>query len=74
MVEYGSIINLLRSATYPTGAITQDWRKLKRLELLHTTIHYKRSVSAFLPTLMKRMDKNYHNGFYDLFDTKFIGS
>jgi hypothetical protein len=36
MVEYGSIINLLQSATYPTGATAQDWRKLRRLSRPYT--------------------------------------
>jgi hypothetical protein len=36
MAEYGSIINLLRSATYPAGATAQDWRKLRRLSRPYT--------------------------------------
>jgi hypothetical protein len=36
MVEYRSIINLLRSATYPVGATVQDRRKLRRLSRPYT--------------------------------------
>jgi hypothetical protein len=36
MAEYGSIINLLRSVTYPVGATIQDWRKLRRLSRPYT--------------------------------------